>query len=214
MISKIKNQNKSVSAFTLIEMVIVLVIIGILLMATLYLSWDQIQKVRDKTVKESILAEMQSRYSRNLWSSSFAWKMYETMDVTFSWWENKIDFEYKAKNNEEGWENGENGENGENIKNTFTDKFEIKYITKNYYDSSIPLSGVNNIKLTYSPYQITCKIWGWEEEENQGENNNVVMIIRVNDSRDYCFEVQKKNCRLMEMSESKCKDLENKSSAN
>ncbi|MBR7036538.1 type II secretion system protein [bacterium] len=36
--SKIKNQNKSISAFTLIEMVIVLVIIGILLMATLYLS--------------------------------------------------------------------------------------------------------------------------------------------------------------------------------
>jgi hypothetical protein len=37
-----------------------------MLMATVYMSGDQIQKVRDKTVKESILAEMQSRYSRNL----------------------------------------------------------------------------------------------------------------------------------------------------
>jgi hypothetical protein len=35
-------------------------------MVTLFLSGDQIQKVRNKTVKESILAEMQSRYSRNL----------------------------------------------------------------------------------------------------------------------------------------------------
>ncbi|MBR4634054.1 hypothetical protein IKO50_03755 [bacterium] len=45
---------------------IVLVIIGIMLMASVYLSGEQIQKVKDKTVKESILAEMQSRYSRNL----------------------------------------------------------------------------------------------------------------------------------------------------
>jgi prepilin-type N-terminal cleavage/methylation domain-containing protein len=59
------NQNKY-SAFTLIEMVIVLVIMGILLLVTLNLSGEQIQKVKDKTVKESIIAEMQSRYSRNL----------------------------------------------------------------------------------------------------------------------------------------------------
>ena len=187
-------------------MVIVLVIIWIMLMATVYMSGDQIQKVRDKTVKESILAEMQSRYSRNLWSSSYAWMMYNTLDVTFSWWENKVDFKYNAKS----------GNENDNKENTFTDKFEIMDIIKNYNSDITNQKDyeVENIKLTYSPYQISCKIWGWEEEENQGENNNVVMIIRVNDSRDYCFEVQKKNCRLMEMSESKCKDLENKSSAN
>ena len=201
MISKIKNQNKSISAFTLIEMVIVLVIIGILLMATLYLSWNQIQKVRDKTVKESILAEMQSRYSRNLWSSSFAWKMYETMDVTFLKWTGHIDFKYNLRDDEE------------TVENTFTDKFLIKSIVGNYSASDYNPDNINDkdsVTLQYSPYQISCKIWGWEEEEPQEENNNVVMIIRVNDSRDYCFEVQKKNCRLMEMAESKCENLGNK----
>jgi prepilin-type N-terminal cleavage/methylation domain-containing protein len=61
-----KDQNLLHYGFTLIEMLIVLIVMGILLIATLHLSVDQIQKVKDKTVKESILAEMQSRYSRNL----------------------------------------------------------------------------------------------------------------------------------------------------
>ena len=203
MISKIKDQNKSISAFTLIEMVIVLVIIGILLMATLYLSWDQIQKVRDKTVKESILAEMQSRYSRNLWSSSFAWKMYETMDVTFLELTWHIDFKYNLRDEKDG-------ENA--VENTFTDKFEIKYIVNDYNASDYNPDSTNHIEnviLKYSPYQISCQIW--EEGENY---NNVAMMIRVNDSRNYCFEIQKKNCRLMEMSESKCKDLEDKANIN
>ena len=47
MIRKIKNQNISHKAFTLIEMVIVLIIIWIMLMATIFLSWEQIQKVKN-----------------------------------------------------------------------------------------------------------------------------------------------------------------------
>ena len=197
MIPKIKNQKKSVSAFTLIEMVIVLVIMGIMLMATLYLSGEQIQKVKDKTVKESILAEMQSRYSRNLWSSSFAWILYDTMDVTFLKWTGHIDFTYNAKSKNDD----------EKKENIFTDKFAIKYITTNYDDDTAAPEEMEEIKLAYSPYQISCKIWGSEEDDS---NKNVVMLIRVNDSRDYCFEIQKKNCRLMEMSEWKCDNLKEK----
>ena len=175
-------------------MIIVMIIIGILLMATLYLSWDQIQKVRDKTVKESILAEMQSRYSRNLWSSSFAWTLYSTMDVTFSGWDNKISFTYNARNDSE-----------ENKENIFSDRYLINSIIKNYDPTKLVDNNnkIENVKLVYSPYQISCKIW--EEEESY---NNVVMVIRVNDSRNYCFEINNKNCRLMEMSESKCETLQ------
>jgi prepilin-type N-terminal cleavage/methylation domain-containing protein len=66
MIKNRLSQKHKYHAFTLIEMVIVLVIVGIMLSITMYLSAEQIQKVKDKTVKESIIAEMQSRYSRNL----------------------------------------------------------------------------------------------------------------------------------------------------
>ena len=194
MIQKIKNQNVSYKAFTLIEMVIVLIIIWIMLTATVFLSGEQIQKVKNKTVKESILAEMQSRYSRNLWSSSFAGEMYDSMDVTFSGWSNEIKFKYNT------------GDNGDWIENTFKDRFEIKYITNDYvwWKNATP-EWVENIVLRYYPYKISCIIWDWVEDD--GGNTNVVFVARVNDNKDYCFEINQKNCRLVEVSNSKCETL-------
>ena len=189
MIQKIKDQNMSRKAFTLVELVIVLVIIGIMLMASVYLSGEQIQKVKDKTVKESILAEMQSRYSRNLWSSSYAWKIYDTMEVSINKGENHIDFRYLS---------------GENVTRTgiFVDKFEIKSILPNL-DGEVPNStDDDSIILKYSPYNISCMIW-------ESEYKNVVIIARVNDKRDYCLKISQKNCRMVEISEEKCKVLGN-----
>ena len=188
MIQKRENQNVSHKAFTLIEMVIVLIIMWIMLMFTVSLSGDQIQKVKNKAVKESILAEMQNRYSRNLWSSSFAWKMYNTMDVKLVKWENKIIFKYDViKKKPED----------KDIENTFTDHFEIKYIL---FDSDNAISGgENSVDINYSPYKISCKIW-----ENK---NKVVIVARVNDNKDYCFEIKQNNCRLTEISEEHCNTL-------
>lgn len=192
MINKKSSRSTKHYAFTLVEMIIVLVIMGILLMATLYLSGDQIQKVKNKTVKESILAEMQTRYSKNLWSSSFAWEMYDTMDATFTNWSKNIEFSYK------NW-------NPQNLNNTFTNTFEIKYITPNYdYNTANP-ENLGSITLRFTPYKISCSILEWETSYD-----NVVIVTRVNDNKNYCFEINKQNCRLMEVSESKCKDLENK----
>ena len=191
MIQKIRNQNISLKAFTLVELVIVLVIIGIMLMATVYLSGEQIQKVKDKTVKESILAEMQSRYSRNLWSSSYgSWIIYDTMEINIENESNNINFEYLNDNHEV--------QTG-----VFVDKFKIKYITTDY-DT---LESLNYITLKYTPYNISCKIW-------DNEYTNLFVMVRVNDSRDYCFTIHQKNCRLIEMSELKCIDLKKRTGLN
>ena len=193
MIHKIKNQNIPHNAFTLIEMLIVLIVMWIMLMVTLLLSWNQIQKVRDKTVKETILAEMQSRYSRNLWSSSFAWIMYDHLDVEFSNESNEITFSYYT------WMD----EQEPFLINKLIDSFEIKYMTRDYKFDWGELYSVNNIKLRYNPYKISCKIWDETEEYN-----NLVIVTRVNNSTDYCFEIKQKNCRLIEISEPKCNHLE------
>ena len=191
MINKIRDQNVSHKAFTLIEMMIVLIVMWIMLMVTLYLSWDQIQKVRDKTVKESILAEMQSRYSRNRWSSSFAWIMYDTLNITLGTWKNKIDFNYIA-----------NGVTG--VENTFMDNFVIRGIYPNYDFVSTLEPSLETVNINYNPYKIYCVIW------EDDKFNNIIIITKVNESKDYCFEIKQKNCRLIEVSEEKCINLKNK----
>ena len=186
MIQKIKNQNISHKAFTLIEMVIVLIIIWIILTATVFLSGEQIQKVKNKTVKESILAEMQSRYSRNLWSSSYAWKIYDTMHLNLVNGGNSFNFKYTY------WDTL-------NQENTFTDNFEIKYIAMDYnFTPTLPWSE-DELNIEYNPYKISCKIWD--------DNDSATIIARVNDKRDYCFDINKNNCRMVEVSEEKCKNM-------
>ena len=91
----IKNKHRSKRhAFTLVEMLIVLIIMWILLLFTIWLSGTQIQKIQNKLIKESIISELQTRYSRNLWSSSYAWVIYDHMDITITSWENNITFNY------------------------------------------------------------------------------------------------------------------------
>ena len=205
MIHKIKNQNIPHNAFTLIEMLIVLIVMWIMLMVTLLLSWNQIQKVRDKTVKETILAEMQSRYSRNLWSSSFAWIMYDHLDVEFSNESNEITFSYYTLIEYVKITKKWGGILEINIKEKrilYYIRSTNKYMTSDYKFDWGELYSVNNIKLRYNPYKISCKIWDETEEYN-----NLVIVTRVNNSTDYCFEIKQKNCRLVEVSEEKCTTL-------
>jgi len=188
MIKDRRNQNMSHKAFTLIEMMIVLIIMGIMLMFTVSLSGSQIRKVKNKAVKESILAEMQTRYSRNLWSSSFAWKIYSTMEVKLKNETNNINFTYNVKDGD--------------IENSFYDHFEIKYLGINYEAWKEPIK-YTDVTLKYLPYKISCQIW------ESDENKNLVIITSVNDNKDYCFEIKQKNCRLTEMSEENCNKLKN-----
>lgn len=165
-------------------------------MVTMYLSGDQIQRVKDKTVKESILAEWQSRYSRNLWSSSYAGKLYKYMDITLNTWSNEIFFDYEPRDSETG------------VNNTFKDTFVIESIVTNPERIESEPGKVGEITLRYTPYQIPCKWWEKNEEDSTIDtwnmNNELLLIARVNDSRNYCFVINKNNCRLMEVSREKC----------
>lgn len=167
-------------------------------MVTMYLSGDQIQRVKDKTVKESILAEWQSRYSRNLWSSSYAGKLYEYMDITLNAWSGEINFDYEPRNSED--------ETG--VNNVFKDTFIIESIVTDPNNITSDASNVESITFRYVPYQIPCERWTIQETDNTIDtwdmHDELLLIARVNDSRNYCFLINKNNCRLMEVSREKC----------
>jgi hypothetical protein len=76
--------------------------------------------------------------------------------------------------------------------------FEIKYMGQDYDYQSNPPQSSDSIILRYNPYKMYCEIWG------ETQSKNLVLIVGVNDSRNYCFEINQKNCRLIEVSESKC----------
>lgn len=187
MIKRDKYHKNKPKAFTLIEMIIVLIVMWILLMMSIWMSGSQVQKIQNKTVKESILSEWQSRYSRNLGSSSFAWEHYDTMNVEITSWSNQIKFIYS-------WDNITWSEI------IFTDRFEI--ISVSWYNSPVTIK--------YNPYKISCSWWdnSWEVQRNdwntenwkeQDENETLNFKTRVNNNQDYCFEINSKNCRLMEV---------------
>ena len=181
-------QNLSKNAFTLIEMLIVLIIMWILLMFTAFLSWEQIQKVKNKSVKESILSEWQSRYSKNLWSSSYAWIMYTNMDISIASGDNKFDFNYAGNDT---W-----------INNSFTDKFSIRSIVTDDWDGVRGnIKEQESITVRFHPYQMYCEWWNVDSQWNIDTSNmkdTLIIVARINNHKYYCFEIEKNNCRLHE----------------
>ena len=170
-------------------------------MFTAFLSWEQIQKVKDKSVKESIVSERQSRYSRNLWSSSYAWIMYKNMDISIESGNNHFDFSYSGINNT--W-----------IANSFTDRFHVTSIILNDWDAiTSKIKRVENIVIRYHPYQMYCERGNLDSDWNintWGMEDKLIIITHVNESKDYCFEIDNNNCRLYEISETKCDTLKPK----
>lgn len=186
MISYQKKRTKKLWAFTLIEMMIVLIIMWIITMLCISLSGDMVNKVKNKTIKENILAERQSHYSRNISTSTYKNKIYNNLEINIATW-NSIKFTYS-------W----NEINSEDI---FTDKFQITNIIINWNQNNT----TRELNLRLSPYKINCNIVDNQPIEevqpnDENQNNTISILTKINDMENYCFEIFEENCRLREVS--------------
>jgi len=168
------------NAFTLVEMMIVLLVMWIILMMTMAFSGTQIQKLENKSVKESILAEWQSRYSRNLWSSSYEGNIYDSMTIGLESGSNQISFFYDLR-----WKE-------DNFTWSFSNQFVIKNILMHPNGKSSEFHNTWNINIKYTPYRMYCNWW-------DDDSNELAIIMTINETEDYCFEINKNNCRLIEV---------------
>lgn len=171
-------------AFTLMEMMIVLIIMGIITMMTMGITGDQLHKLQQKTVKESLLAEYQTHYTKNLTSSRYAGQVYTGMTITFSSGANQISFNYY------------NGVPTPYHTETFSDSFEIQKIYTNPDGQQDNLYPVSTLNLHFTPYQGNCKILNNDGQEIQ---KNIAFVLKIKEMKDYCFSISPQMCRMVEV---------------
>ena len=165
-------------AFTLIEMVIVLLIMGVIVMLFASLTGNQIQRLHHKTVKEQILSSYQLQYSKNLTSSIFGGVSYETMKVTFTAGEDAVEFSYDTL--------------GEPLPSfSMREDFVRDRIITHPYSQMGERRTIPSVTLTMTPYHIACSI---------GETLSQIVLVAQIKEQDYtCFEISSKTCRMREV---------------
>ncbi|MDR2416102.1 MAG: type II secretion system GspH family protein [Candidatus Peribacteria bacterium] len=175
-------------SFTLFEMVLVLVILGIITLMVMGLTGTQLQKLQRKTAKETLLTAYHNRYSKNLTSSFFAGEKYEKMQITFKTGANVIQVDYFTGGQV-------------SFTNNFQGDFQIENIITNPYAQGENVHSTDTISLTLQPYEIPCSLGDNLQEDNLQE---IILIIQMKKQKNYCFTISSKSCRMREVV---CNDL-------
>ena len=160
-------------AFTLLEIIIVIIIIWILMAATMRFWGGRVSFLNNKNVKEQFVSSYDKLYSNNMMSSYYMWDIYNKMVINFEVGNTWFDFLYQDYDWNDLW-----------IYSSFLD-------AGSYVIDKLQLwwQEINNLDLEFSPYVLGCSI-NWEE------NIDARLDIVVNHDKFYCFEIKTDSCRL------------------
>jgi prepilin-type N-terminal cleavage/methylation domain-containing protein len=180
--------------FTLIEMLIVIVIIGILLTLSMRISWDRIQVLKTKSVWEQIVYNYNNLYVKNLLTNYYNWEMYENMVIRFSKWDTKLNYFYDTYTNSES--SSDNDFWLSEIVQWWNYEVESVYFNWNWNKSSI-----NNqtAYVIFEPYKIWCKLSDKNPKESDGvvaEYSKLNIDLLVNWNKKYCLEIPSDLCKM------------------
>ena len=157
-------------AFTLIEIVIVLLVIGILMWATMRFWSNRITDLKAQTIKEQFVGRYNNLYSQNMTSSFRNGQKYEKMTVVlwqpFFYLLDAVSF----------------------IEPTIT-----WYLLTNFrfQPEGSPFATAN---LVFTPYKLWCDI-----VDNDNPWDRVYFDFNVPENgKKYCFEIPSETCKLIE----------------
>jgi type II secretory pathway pseudopilin PulG len=168
-------------SFTLFEMILVIVIVGIISLMIMRLTGSQLQKLQRKTEKDTLLTAYQNRYSKNLTSSLFLGTTYAMMQMTFATGANNIAIAYFT------------GEEQPFFTDSIQGDFQIEQIITNPNVVG-NVQTTDTLTLTLKPYEIPCTL------ENKGNNlPEIILIIKMKKQKKYCFSISHKSCRMREV---------------
>lgn len=173
MFKKLKMKNKK--AFTLLEIVIVIVIIWILMSATMKFGGDRIWFLNNKNIKEQFLDSYSLLQSNNTMTNYYLWKIYKNLDINFDIWSDKFAYKYNLYDSSFTWQ-------------TYVDggSYQINKL-------NVDWKNVSNLNISMTPYVLWCTI----QDQNSAEAE---LGILVNNSKQYCFKINSDICRIVSIS--------------
>lgn len=174
MLNKLKN--KKIKAFTMLELIIVIVIISVLIWISMRFGWDRINFLKHKVSQEQILDFYNSIYSRNLSTNYFEWKIYDKLNVSLVKWRPNFLYSYLFDDNI-----------------LFSWSSFVEWWSYIIDDLKLNDKEVENIEIEMIPYNLWCKI-SWSD------TSEATISTFVNSSKKYCFSIDSENCRLNSIS--------------
>ena len=163
-------------AFTLLEIIIVIIIIGILMAATMRFGGGRVSFLNNKNVKEQFVSNYDQLYSDNMLSSYHLGEIYTTLNIDFVSWSSWFDYTYIKHD-------------GSEISTDFS-----MIEAGSYFIKKIEVWGHerDELNIEFIPYVLGCVINDETDETNETANIEVI----ANSDKSYCFEIDSNNCRL------------------
>ena len=182
--------------FTLVEILIVVILIGIILSMVFSLGFDYVTKMRVRTHKESFISNYNIVQADNRSSNYIKWEKYTDLRISTM----GGSFNYFATNSNQlvPWPLGPvpkpvpSYETYHYNKDFFYEFFELTpTASPNVYDKNV----VGRTEIFLQPYKIWCKIWNFYPEAIGVEMH---LTSKLN-SDEYCFEIREWTCKLTQV---------------
>jgi prepilin-type N-terminal cleavage/methylation domain-containing protein len=170
-------KSKLKRAFTLLEIMIVIVIIWILMWATMRFGWDRIGFLNNKNIKEQFISNYDTLYSNNMTTNYYMWNLYTDLEIAFILWYTWFDYIYK-------WYGADN---------IFSGTTRVDGGIYEIINISIDWEEMEDVTISLVPYILGCNINWWQNQLAEIE-------IFVNNAKNYCFEINSDNCRMYSVS--------------
>lgn len=169
-IMKIKRK----SWFTLIEIIIVVIIIGVLMLMWLGFNQSQLKSLKSNTTVEQVKSDFDTFFLQVINSSSYQGNPYNEATLTLTKWENEP-IKYTLKTEEKS-----------QTLSFFSPQNWNFQITK----LDVDWSEKDQINLTYKPYQLACSLQGPEG------NHEISFTLLPKWWNEICFSMQTAYCRI------------------
>ena len=168
--------------FTLIEIIIVVIIIGILMLVWLGFNQSQLKSLKSNTTIEQIKSDFDTFFLQILNSSSYQGNPYDQAILTLTKWENEpIKYAFSQLSSDSS-----KTEEKSQTSSFFSPQnwnFQITKLSLDWLEKE-------ELTLIYKPYQLGCSLQGQEG------NHQISFSLLPKWGNDICFSLQTAYCRI------------------